>query len=219
MALAAEVDSCVREGAEGCTVNHSTRLRGARPQWYNRPMPAEGRLSASRAAVMVVGVNLIAVWMAAAAGGRVAPPQGQADARLSQDRAVGEAQVALVEAKDRLRRHTGAPVVGALVHRDPFSFGDARTSRPDPAAAFRASAAEAGPIPMPAVPDIVLQGVAESREGEGIVRTAILSVDGELVFATAGATIGGRFTVLAVTADSVDLEALQGGARQTIHLR
>jgi hypothetical protein len=65
--------------------------------------------------------------------------------------------------------------------------------------------------------------MAESRDGETVVRTAILSVSRELVFATlgsiVGSTVSGRFTVVALTAESVELEALQGGGRQTIHFR
>jgi len=58
-----------------------------------------------------------------------------------------------------------------------------------------------------------------SREGEATVRTAILSVNGEMVFATMGAAVAGRFTVVGITDESVELEALGGGARQTIRLR
>ena len=179
-------------------------------------------MNASRAAVMVIGVNLVAVWVAAAAGGRAAQPPRQPDVRVTQDRAVVEAQSALVEATDRLRRHTGPSLEAAQVRRDPFSFAGARTPRPETVVAESATS-EPAPASAPAPPDIVLQGMAESRDGETVVRTAILSVSRELVFATLGSTVGstvsGRFTVVALTAESVELEALQGGERQTIHFR
>ena len=170
-------------------------------------------MNASRAAVMVVGVNLIAVWVAAAAGGRAAQPQGQPDARGAQDRAVVQAQSALVEATDRLRRHIGPSLADAAVRRDPFTFAGARLPRPEPASAGPVTPELApAPAPAPTAPEIVLQGMAESRDGESIVRTAILDVGGELVFATMGAIVGERFTVVAITADSVELEARLGGA-------
>ena len=175
-------------------------------------------MNASRAAVMVIGVNLVAVWVAAAAGGRAAEPRRQPDVRVLQDRAVVEAQSALVEATDRLRRHTGPSRETTQVRRDPFSFAGARVPRPDTVGAQSATS-EPAPASAPVAPDILLQGMAESRDGEQVVRTAILSVSGELVFAVVGSTVGGRFTVVAVTAESVELEALLGGGRQTIHFR
>jgi len=175
-------------------------------------------MNASRAAVMAIGVVLVAVWVAAAAGGRAAQPLRQPDARVIQDRAVVEAQAALIEATDRLRRHTAPPIEAAQVRRDPFSFAGARTPRPETVGAQLATS-ESAPASAPVAPDILLQGMAESRDGETVVRTAILSVRGELVFATVGSTVGGGFTVVALTAESVELEAIQGGGRQTIHLR
>ena len=182
-------------------------------------------MNASRAAVIVVGINLVAVWAAAAAGGRAAQPPGPPDPRAAQDRAVVRVQAALVEATDRLRRHTGPSVDDAVVRRDPFRFGGgARSARRDAEAAGRALSeaalppATAAPV-APVAPDIVLQGMAASREGEATVRTAILSVNGEMVFATMGAAVAGRFTVVGITDESVELEALGGGARQTIRLR
>jgi hypothetical protein len=175
-------------------------------------------MNASRAAVMVIGVNLVAVWVAAAAGGRTAEPPRQPDVRVVQDRAVVDAQSALVEATDRLRRHTGPSRETAQIRRDPFSFAGDRTPRPDIVGAPSATS-EPSPASAPVAPDILLQGVAESRDGEQVVRTAILSVGGDLVFAVVGSTVGGRFTVVTVTADSVELEALQGGGRHTIHFR
>ena len=189
---------------------------------YNRVTSAGDPMNASRAAVMVVGIILVAVWAAAAAGGRAAQPPGPPDPRAAQDHAVVRAQSALVEATDRLRRYTGPSTDDAVVRRVPFRFGGGASSpRRAPAAAGRQMPEGAPPPPAagPPAPEIVLQGMAESREGEATVRTAILSVNGEMVFATLGATVDGRFTVVGITGDSVDLEAMGGGARQTVRLR
>lgn len=176
-------------------------------------------MNASRAAVLVVGVNLVAVWVAAAAGGRAVQPPIQPDVRALQERAVVQAQTVLVAATDRLRRHTGPSAEDAVVHRDPFAFGGAAPVRPSPAT-DEPVPIEPAPAPAePAVPDVVLQGMAESREGETLVRTAILSVGGELVFATAGSILGGMFTVVAVGPESIEIEAIDGGLRRTIHWR
>jgi hypothetical protein len=173
-------------------------------------------MNASRAAVIVVGVNLVAVWVAAAAGGRAVQPPSPPDVRAMQERAVVEAQTVLVAATDRLRRHTGPSAEDAVVHRDPFAFGGTGPVRPSPAADVPAPVEPAEAPGAPADPEIVLQGMAESGEGESVVRTAILNVGGELVFATAGSTLGGRFTVVAVGDTSIEIEAIDGGTRRTI---
>jgi hypothetical protein len=68
-------------------------------------------------------------------------------------------------------------------------------------------------------PDISLQGMAESGEGDTLVRTAILRADGELILASLGTRIGDRFEVAALTADSVELEDLVAHVRRTWRLK
>jgi len=178
-------------------------------------------MDASRTAVMAIGVNLVAVWVAAAAGGRAAPqPQGPSPLQVRQDRAVVEAQAALVEATDRLRRHAGPAAGDVVVRRDPFSFAGGRPAQADPGPAAPVTPPPPiGAPEVPAAPAIVLQGMAESREGDAVVRTAILSVGGELVFAKVGAAIGGGLTVVAIDADRVELESAADGSRQTVVMR
>jgi hypothetical protein len=179
-------------------------------------------MNASRAAVMVAGINLVAVWVAAAAGGRAAQPVRPPDPRVTQDQAVVQAQSALVEATDRLRRHTGPSTDAAAVRRDPFRFtGGGAPPRVDSASAPLPApdAAMAPSAVAPTEPEVLLQGMAESREGEATVRTAILSVNGEMIFATIGTAVAGRFTVVGMAADSVELEPSGGGARRTVRLR
>ncbi len=173
-------------------------------------------MNASRAAVMVVGVNLVAVWVAAAAGGRAVQPPSQPDVRAMQERAVVEAQTVLVAATDRLRRYTGPSAEDAMVHRDPFAFAGTGPVRPSPVADVPVSVEPTETPAALADPEIVLQGMAESREGETLVRTAILNVGGELVFATVGSSLAGRFTVVAVGDASIEIEAIDGGTRRTI---
>ena len=67
-------------------------------------------------------------------------------------------------------------------------------------------------------PEISLQGMAESGEGDALVRTAILRADGELVLATLGSRVGDRFEVVALTADSVELEDVVAHVRRTWRL-
>jgi hypothetical protein len=177
-------------------------------------------MDASRAALMVVGVNLVAVWAAAAAGSHAAATAGTAaPAQVVAGVAVGEASASLVAAAERLEAHARRDVAPAMV-RDPFRFGagvrPAARPAPEPAAA-EPPADAAGPVAPPAepAPDIVLQGMAESGEGEATVRTAILRAGGELVLATLGMRVAGRYEVVALTTDSVDLEDIVAHVRRT----
>lgn len=177
-------------------------------------------MNASRAALMVVGVNLVAVWAAAAAGGRAAatvpavPPQVEA---------VVEARASLVASTERLEAHARRDVAPAMV-RDPFRFGaEARPAMRRPPALPElespAAAAEAMAAPIETEPDIVLQGMAESDDGEGIVRTAILRAGHELILASLGMRVGDRYEVVALAADSIELEDTANHVRRTLRMK
>jgi hypothetical protein len=167
-------------------------------------------MNASRAALMVVGVNLVAVWAAAAAGSHAAATSAAgAPAQFVADAAVSEASASLLAAAERLEAHARRRVAPAMA-RDPFRFGaeagPGAHARPAPAAVEPTAEPAPDVPPVEPEPDIVLQGMAESGEGEAVVRTAILSAGGELVLATLGTQVAGRYEVVAITAVSVELE-------------
>lgn len=180
-------------------------------------------MHASRAALIVVGVNLVAVWAAAAAGSRGVAAESAAPPQLViVEDAVGEARASLLAAADRLEAHARRGDLQPAMIRDPFRFG--ASARP----AGRRAAAEPTPEPVTPVepaaeavpePDISLQGMAESGEGDALVRTAILRADGELVLASLGSRVGDRFEVVALTADSVEMDDLVAHVRRTFRLK
>jgi len=185
-------------------------------------------MDASRTAVIVVGVNLLAVWAAAAAGGRAtAPPETGPARQASVEAAVSDASSELASASVRLDARARSPRARPRAHRDPFQFGGAAGRRGAPAAArvSGALAAETNEarlgdqLEAAAEPQVVLQGMAETQEGEGVVRTAILKADGELVLAGLGARVIGRYEVVALGADAVELEDLVSHARRTCRLK
>ena len=182
-------------------------------------------MNASRTAAIVVGANLIAVWVAAAAGGLVAQPvPASVPAGVAADQAVEEATSLLAVATGCLEAYAWRRDVALLVVRDLFHFGGAATPAVRKAAASRGAARPAESEPgevaaeAPAF-DVVLQGMAEFQDGDTVVRTAILKVDGELVLATVGMAIGGRFQVAAIAADSVELEDLVDHGRRTCRMK
>jgi hypothetical protein len=171
---------------------------------------------------MVVGVHLIAVWVAAAAGGRAARPvRGAELPALAQDQAVGDAHMSLRAATERLEAHARRPSGAVAAVRDPFRFGGAARLAARPGSARpgvepsggAAPAAEALPL------EIVLQGIAESIAGDTVVRTAILNAGGELVLATIGSHISGRYQVVAIAGDSMELEDLIDHGRRTWRMK
>jgi hypothetical protein len=174
---------------------------------------------------MVVGVNLIAVWAAAAAGGRMAPPQVAPPESpvILAAQAVEEAHASLLAAAERLDMRARR-AVPAGVSRDLFRFseptraGSRRDAGSGPGDEPPGVPVVAAPPPAPE-PDIVLQGMAESGEGEGLVRTAILRAGSELVLATVGARIGGRYEVVAIGADSVEFEDVVDHQRRTCRMK
>jgi len=182
-------------------------------------------MNASRTAAIVVGANLIAVWVAAAAGGLVAQPApASVPAHVIADQAVEEASSLLTAATRRLETHARRREIPVPVARDPFRFGG--TGR---FASRQAPVAREGDRPVtpraaetaaqaPGL-NVVLQGMAESRDGDTLVRTAILSADGELVLATVGMAIGGRFQVVAMAADSIELEDMVDHSHRTYRMK
>jgi hypothetical protein len=114
--------------------------------------------------------------------------------------------------------------VTASLSRDPFRFG--AESRPAGGRALDAPPsrfqAEEAAVDAPAVepePDFVLQGMAESANGEGIVRTAILRAGSELVLVTVGMRVADRYDVVALTAESVELEDTVTHVRRTWRMK
>jgi hypothetical protein len=172
-------------------------------------------MNASRTAAIVVGVNLIAVWVAAAAGGLVAQPvPAFVPAGVTADQAVEEACSRLTAATGRLEAHARRREIAVPVARDPFRFGGTARLAGRPAESEPGKAAA-----QPPAFDVMLQGMAESQDGDTVVRTAILKADGELVLATVGMAVGGRFQVVAITADSVELEDLVDHSRRTCRMK
>ncbi|WP_157899485.1 hypothetical protein [Luteitalea pratensis] len=96
--------------------------------------------------------------------------------------------------------------------RNPFANG-VSTSRGASAGADRGEAAAATPIvapgaPVPAWPRLELIGVAEARDGSGLVRTAIVSGPHGVHHARAGEVLEQVYRVERIGGDGVDVRLL-----------
>jgi hypothetical protein len=104
--------------------------------------------------------------------------------------------------------------------RNPFTFGDrgARSARsaPLPPGVSAESLPEL-PLPVPGS-DLRLIGIA-GGEGPDAQPTAIVTVGNDLVFAKAGDTIAGRYRVVRVSEDSLDVIDTAGNQPRHLSLR
>lgn len=176
-------------------------------------------MKASRLAAWMFCAAVGGAWLASAAGVSRTPrlsPVSKAntdDVRL--DAVVAEVQAQAGRLRSRL---SNAPVPDGP-ERNPFAFATRKQQvRPGTTAA-----------PAPVAPPVVLQvpepvleliGVAETRTAGGVVRTAMISGGyDELMMVTAGQRVLGRYDVVAVGADAVELKDLQTGATRRLALR
>jgi Tfp pilus assembly protein PilP len=166
----------------------------------------------TRAAAYVLGGMLLAAWLAAAAGVRApsipALPDRSPEAVQLDDLASGVQAQAL-----RLRqRLSSAPAPRATI-RNPFEF----VVLQPPAAASDRKPIAAPPLAVegPPEPNLVLIGLAE----DGATRTAMIESGDELVMATEGQTIVGRYRVVKVSVDGIELTDLVSGTTRRLFLR
>jgi len=116
------------------------------------------------------------------------------------------------QAVETLRPLAAAGAVRPVGRRDIFSFGGRSDGSPAAGGAGPGDRAGRLPqlsLPLP-VPDIRLLGIAATN-GRPPARTAVLSIDGELVLAGVGDQLGGRYTVAAIGDDFADLTDAVGG--------
>ena len=172
-------------------------------------------MSRARAAAYLVGGILLAAWLASAAGvatrQRAVPLPRRSAAAEQLDVVAANVQSQALRLRERL---AAAPALQGPV-RNPFAFVE-REAPPPPAVRKPQPAQPPAFIQrLIAEPDLVLLGVAE----EGSLRTAMIGSGDELLMATEGQTIAGRYRVGKVSADAVDLIDLGTGATRRLSLR
>ncbi len=180
--------------------------------------------SGSRAAALVAGAGLIAVWLAAAADRQWTPPAPSDRETAALTRAEQLARE-IQSQSDRLRTRLATVPRPEPSDRNPFSL-QASTPRVTraPAAAATFEALATVPAEPIAEPDpLTLSGIAEEALGDGKtaapVRTAVLSGLGDVFLARAGDTIASRYQVVLVGADAVELKDLTTGRTFRLGLR
>jgi hypothetical protein len=181
-------------------------------------------MTAGRLAALLLGAAVFGAWLASAAGVTRQARLARSTPRLAQAPQF-DALTADVQAQaGRLRERLAQAPAPREVQRNPFRFAD----RPAPAIR-RAPRSAVRDAPPPAAVDVApelrepalqLIGVAENATKEGVVRTAMIAGGyDELMMVTAGQKILGRYEVVAVGADAVELKDVQTGAIRRLILQ
>ena len=172
-----------------------------------------------RIAAYLGGGCLLAAWLASAAStsrqAAVEPPPPSAPATSNTEALAAGVQAQAARLRQRI---AGAPAPAAPA-RNPFVFAARELAAPR-LAPRRTEPVPAADAPVPAEPQFALVGVAEEQTADGIVRTAMITGDGdELFMLTEGQVLAGRYRVTVVGSDVVQLESLTTGAIRRLALR
>jgi hypothetical protein len=97
--------------------------------------------------------------------------------------------------------------------RNPFTFAERAAAPALPPRAAKPALVIANPL-LPEL-DLVLIGIAE----QGTTRTAMIESGDELLMATEGQTLAGRYRVAKVSIDALELVDLESGATRRLFLR
>lgn len=166
------------------------------------------------AATVGAGFLLLVAWLASAVGVPEAPPPPPRGQEPSSSTQLAQLREDVQRQSARLRQRLASAPAPGPTDRNPFRFAPRPAPRgsvpPAPAAEPEAMPA---PIPeSPPEPLLVLIGIAERRQIDGVVRTAIISGGADdLHLVTDGEQFAGAYRVRAVGADVVELERIATG--------
>ena len=167
----------------------------------------------------VAGVaTLTATWLASYA------PAGRPPDTRSTVPSVARTETAAAEIQreaDRLHARLAEVRAYRDPARNPFRFRGRRAApqapRPEPVISIEDLPAQQDPAP-PTL-RVTLDGIAEDRVGDEVVRTAIVSTPDDVLLVKVGDQIEGQFTVSSIAADAVELVRIDTGATVRLALK
>ena len=175
----------------------------------------------TRRAVTYGGLScLLAAWLASAASTTFQPYEpARHESELGTTGTSTDALAMEVQAHaSRLRQRLKSAPTPQSPHRNPFAF----QVRPQQVVQPVRRAEPVAPVAAlpPAEPRLSLIGIAEDQGPSGLVRTAIMADEAEnLLMATVGNTLLGRYRVEAIGADAVELKDVNTSAVRRLGLR
>lgn len=178
-------------------------------------------MTGARLAVWVLGAAVCGAWLASAAG---VTRQARVAATMPRqpDAAQFDALAADVQAQaGRLRARLAHAPAPRDVERNPFRFASRPAPVSPPVARVDVPRFDTPePVPEEREPALQLIGVAEKMTPAGLVRTAMIAGGrDDLMMVTAGQQILGRYEVVAVGADAVELKDAGTGAIRRLIMR
>ena len=175
----------------------------------------------TRRAVTYGGLScLLAAWLASAASTTFQPLDSvpRESARGTTGTSTDALAIEVQAHASRLRQRLQSAPTPQLPHRNPFAF----QARPQQVVQPVRRAERVAPVEPPpsAEPRLSLIGIAEDQDPSGLIRTAIMADEAEnLLMATVGHTVLGRYRVEAIAADAVELKDVNTNAVRRIGLR
>ena len=177
-------------------------------------------MTASRLAAWIFGLGVCTAWLASAAGVGRNPPPTRPAPRAAIDAELSALAADVQTQASRLRDRLAEAPAPASQQRNPFAFADRPVAIERPAERLAMAAPSIAPEPQANEPVLTLIGVAEMAGPSGPVRTAMMTgPGGDLLMAGAGQTVLGRYEVVAIGADAVQLKETASGALRTLVLR
>jgi hypothetical protein len=177
-------------------------------------------MSAGRAAATVGGMALMAAWLASAAGVIRGPRESVTSWADTTATTGAETLAADVQAQAaRLRERLSHAPVPHPAARNPFRFQPRAVSQRPVARAAAIIEPPPSPVAPPPPPPLKLEGLAEREISGARKRIAILSRFGEIYLVPEGDTVEGRYRVVAIGADAVELEDVSTGATTRLAIR
>lgn len=153
-----------------------------------------------------LGGGVVATWLAVTPDG--VPPSRAIDVRQPTTAHEPSAEDLNMLA-ERLRERTQA-VAPRPSTRNPFRFNARAVQMPGRATPSVApDVLPANPVAPPPLP-LSLAGIAENKTLQGVRRSAVLTINGEIYLVGEGDSVAGRYTVIAVDPEAVVLRDASG---------
>jgi hypothetical protein len=172
-------------------------------------------MNLKRTTTIVVFGGALAAWLAAAATYR--GPEIGAPLVLKSPSIDGRG-AALADEISRLHERLHPSAQPPQPGRDLFSFVASRPRAVELVQTPAAALTEA-PLRRPTLPAMRLSGIAEDATPDGVVRTAIISVFGQLFLAKEGDPVTERYRVVKISPDVVELTDLADRSTLRLALR
>ena len=204
--------------------------RAATACYSTREQEQKGDMTSARLTSVVVGSALLTTWLVSAGVTRQAEEHVGPPAPPQAVDPIASAAADLATQTARLHARLGDFPAPKMSARNPFRFDHSEHPIPQ---ARRATERGAGGTQLglnagrdvaaamvePAAPLLRLIGIAIDQRQDGPVRSAALSVAGDVVLVRPGDEVAGRYRVTAISPDVVELTDLLGGPPLRLPIR